>query len=176
MKKRTVALILAVTLVLGIAIGGTVAWLTTKTDPVTNTFTVGNIDIELTETEREYPLIPGNLLDKDPTVTVDGGSVDCWLFVKVEKSDNLDDFISYAIADGWTLLESGVYYREVSASANDQSFAVLAGNTVTVKSTVDKATLDALTDATRPTLTFTAYAVQRANFNSPADAWAEAIK
>ena len=43
----TVALVLVVALV---SVGGTIAWLTANTDPVVNTFTVGNIDIALAET------------------------------------------------------------------------------------------------------------------------------
>ena len=46
---KALALVLAVVLLVGAAIGGTVAWLTDKTGDVVNTFTVGNIDIELAE-------------------------------------------------------------------------------------------------------------------------------
>ena len=39
MKKKTLALLLALVLLAGGVIGGTLAWLTDKTDPVKNTFT-----------------------------------------------------------------------------------------------------------------------------------------
>ena len=45
--------LLALVLVVGCAVGGTIAWLTAKTDPVVNTFTYGKINIALTETKPE---------------------------------------------------------------------------------------------------------------------------
>jgi len=172
MKKKTLALVLALTLLVAGVVGGTLAWLTDQTAEVKNTFTVGDINIDLTETNRDYKMVPGNTIAKDPTVTVKANSEACWLFVKVTESENLDTFITYAIAEGWTKLQDGVYYREVPASAADQTFSVLAGNTVTVKSDVTKTMLKtAKTDA--PTLTFKAYAVQKDNVASASDAWAK---
>lgn len=174
MKKKTLALVLALTLLVAGVVGGTLAWLTDQTAEVKNTFTVGDINIDLTETNRDYKMVPGNKLDKDPTVTVKANSEACWLFVQVTESTNLKDFITYAIAEGWTALSDvdGVYYREVPASAADQTFSVLAGNTVTVNNTVTKTMLEtAKTDA--PTLTFQAYAVQKDNVASASDAWAK---
>lgn len=159
MKKKTLALVLALTLLVAGVVGGTLAWLTDQTAEVKNTFTVGDINIGLTETTADYKMVPGNTIAKDPTVTVKANSEACWLFVKVTESENLDTFITYAIAEGWTELEAGVYYREVPASTADQTFSVLAGNAVTVKSNVTKTTLEtAKTNA--PTLTITAYASQ----------------
>ena len=172
MKKKTLALVLALTLLVAGVVGGTLAWLTDQTAEVKNTFTVGDINIDLTETNRDYKMVPGNTIAKDPTVTVKANSEACWLFVKVTESENLDTFITYAIAEGWTKLQDGVYYREVPASAADQTFSVLAGNTVTVKSDVTKTMLKtAKTDA--PTLTFKAYAVQKDNVASASDALAK---
>ena len=178
MKKKMIALTAALVLVLSAAVVGTVAWLTDKTTAKVNTFTVGNIDIDLTETTTDYKMIPGEKIDKNPKVSVKAGSEACWLFVKVEKSANLDDFISYTIADGWTKLEDGVYYREVAADATEREFSVLANDKVTVKDTVTKADMDAIVaDSTKqPTLTFTAYAVQQAGFETAAAAWTEASK
>lgn len=173
MKKKTFIIALCLALVVAFAAGGAIAWLTATTGTVTNTFTVGNIDIDLTETTTDYKMVPGNTIAKDPKVTVKAGSEACWLFVKIEKSANLDTFITYAVADGWTALTGvdGVYYRAVAATTADTPFDVLAGNTVTVKDTVSKANMDGLTAETYPTLTFTAYAVQSANVATAADAW-----
>mgnify|MGYP001551264842 FL=1 len=175
MKKKTLALVLALTLLVAGIVGGTLAWLTDQTAEVKNTFTVGDINIGLTETTTDYKMVPGNTIAKDPTVTVKANSEACWLFVKVTESANLDDFITYAIATGWTELEAGVYYREVPASAADQTFSVLAGDAVTVKSDVTRAMLEtAKTDA--PTLTFKAYAIQKDHFATADAAWAEVSK
>lgn len=176
-KNKILALVLACIVCVGIGIGGTLAWLTAQTGPVTNTFTVGNVDITLAETTTNYKMVPGNTIAKDPKVTVLKDSEACWLFVKIEESTNLDDFISYNVATGWTALAgvSGVYYREVAASTTDQAFDVLANNQVTVKDTVTKTQMDAIKAGTaaNPTLTFTAYACQKDNVTTPADAWAK---
>lgn len=184
--SRKALVVLSLMMVLAVAaVGGTVAWLTATTTAVTNTFTVGDINITLTETTSNYKMVPGNTIAKDPKVTVLKDSEACWLFVKVEKSTNLDNFITYSMADGWTQLTDaegnnvdGVFYREVAASTANQEFSVLAGNTVTVNNTVTKSMMDALKaeNAVQPTLTFTAYAVQKDNITTVAAAWAEASK
>ena len=175
MKKKTLALVLALTLLVAGVVGGTLAWLTDQTAEVKNTFTVGDINIGLTETTTDYKMVPGNTIAKDPTVTVKANSEACWLFVKVTESANLDDFITYAIATGWTELEAGFFSGGVPASAADQTFSVLAGDAVTVKSDVTRAMLEtAKTDA--PTLTFKAYAIQKDHFATADAAWAEVSK
>lgn len=177
MKKKTLALVLALTLLVAGVVGSTLAWLTDQTAEVKNTFTVGDINIGLTETTTDYKMVPGNTIAKDPTVTVKANSEACWLFVKVTESTDLKDFITYAIAEGWTALPGvdGVYYREVPASAADQTFSVLAGDAVTVKSDVTRTMLEtAKTDA--PTLTFKAYAIQKDHFATADAAWAEVSK
>lgn len=188
MKKKILAGVLACILLIGVGVGGTLAWLTTDTAPVVNTFTVGNIDITLEETTTDYKMVPGNTIDKNPKVTVLSGSEASWLFVKIEESANLDDFIVYAVEDGWTPLDDvdGVYYREVPATTQDTPFDVIGNkgvdgmgtfvaNKVLVKETVTKAMMDAIekAPATAPTLTFTAYACQKDNIVSAADAWAK---
>lgn len=175
MKKKIVICALSIAVIICCAVGGTFAWLTTQTGEVRNTFTIGNIDITLAETTSDFKMIPGESIAKDPVVTVKAGSEACWLFVKVTESDNLDDFITYTVDSGWTALTgvSGVYYREVAAVSADTSFDVLTGNAVTVKDTVTKTMMDALTDNTLPTLTFKAYAIQKSGFDTVEAAWAK---
>ena len=171
MKKKTLISIIAVALVLCVSVGGVLAYLMDKTNSVTNTFTVGDINITLAETTGDdYKMIPGE-------TSVKAGSETCWLFVKVDKSENFDTYMTYTMATGWTELKSGVFYREVAANAkDDQVFGVLADDRVTVKGTVTKTMMKSLTEATYPKLTFTAYAIQKAGFNTAAAAWAEASK
>lgn len=170
---KTFIMILAVALIICGVVGGTVAWLISKTEPLVNTFTYGDINITLEETETDdgdgnnntntYTMIPGNKITKDPKVTVLEDSEDAWLFVKLDKSTdpNFDQFMEYEIADGWTVLDGadGVYYREVSKSDSNTEYTVIKDNTVTVKGDVTKEMLNALT--AYPTLKVTAYAVQR---------------
>ena len=179
--KALVAL-LALVLVIGCSLGGSLAWLTAKTDPVTNTFTVGDINISLDESTTDYKIVPGVNIAKDPKVTVKANSEACWLFVKVDEakwpefkeSDGTTRKVKYAIAGGWDELEGvpGVYYRQVGASDNAQEFFVLAGNTVTVSENLTKSEVQGIgTGENAPTLTFTAYAVQQEGVDTPTEAW-----
>ena len=172
-SSKTLALLLALVLVLGVAAGGTIAWLVAQSDTVTNTFTYGDINIALTETTgSSYKIVPGVDIKKDPKVTVKAGSEACWLFVKVDEAgDFVSGKVTYAIADGWTALEGkdGVYYREVSAATADTDFAVLKDNKITVSGDLTKAEVNSV--ETTPTLTFTAYAVQKDGMTDAAAAW-----
>lgn len=84
MKTRTKAVLLASGAVLLVAgsVLGTLAYLT-DSETAVNTFTVGNVSIDLEETDvdgdgdplkNEYRLVPGEEYVKDPTVTVNAGS------------------------------------------------------------------------------------------------------
>lgn len=197
MKKKTVAVLMAAMLIFGGAMGATVAWLTASTEQVVNTFTYGNVEIELNETKpsgQTAKMVPGDVIEKDPEVTVKAGSEPCYVFVKVTPSANYETFFgafsSEDMAAGWTPLTGAenVYYKEAAnadpdASAalkNDWTSYILKGTTaypngaVTVSSTVTKADMDALkaggTDKL-PTLTFQAFAVQKANIANAQEAW-----
>lgn len=117
MKKGTKALLLsfcAVVLVVG-SVLGTMAYLTDN-DTVTNTFTVGKVDIDLKETQvktdgtvadptasnppmtdegNAYHLIPGHTYKKDPTVTVKAGSESAYIkmTVTVNFASELDKIV-----------------------------------------------------------------------------------
>ena len=177
---KIAALIAAIVLVIGCTAGGTVAWLVSKPKPIVNVFTVGNIKAELTETKKEFKIAPGVDIDKDPVATVTANSEDCYLFVKLTE-ENWPTFteateagstarkVKYEIADGWTKLEDGVYYRVVTKSDADQPFHVLMGDKVTVSNTLTKENADAITGT--PKLTVAVYAVQKEGMASAADAW-----
>ena len=183
-SSRAFIALLALVLVIGCVAGGTVAWLVAKTEPVVNTFTYGNIDIALAEnTGKDYKIIPGTDITKDPKVTVKGGSEACWLFVKVEEvgaiSTITTDPVHYAIDTGWAQLKdkdgkdvSGVYYRLVDAVDNDTAFNVLKDNKIIVSGELTKETINGYA-VEQPTLTFTAYAVQQENIADAATAWSK---
>lgn len=184
MKTLTV-LMCAVALVAG-SVAGTFAYLTAKTNTIANTFTAGNINITLTETEgtekegkRDFKMIPGLEIAKDPTVTVLANSEACWLFVKVVETEDFDTYLTYAMATGWEEVDGnpGIYYREVSESNADQAFSVLAGDKVTATVAPGKTEYELLGQDGQdpiPELTFTAYAVQQVGFATAAAAWAQA--
>jgi len=98
MKKKVLLIALAAILFVGASIGGTLAWLTAKTDTITNTFTVGKVGATLTETgttnnQKSYHVVPGQPYSKDPKAGVTEGSEDAYLFVKIDKSTNFDTTI-----------------------------------------------------------------------------------
>lgn len=187
MKKKGLALILALTLLTVGIVAGTLAWLTAKSDTVTNTFTTSDIKVELKETTgTEYKMIPGYTISKNPKATVLSGSEECYLFVKLDKSANFDTYLEYAVAEGWTQLNADkdgnpitdlVYFREVLTADIGTAYSVLANDQVTVKGSVTKEQMNALDaeGAAKPTLTITAYASQlhknAAETFTPAEAW-----
>ena len=123
LKKALIAGTCSVLLVAG-SVAGTMAYLT-DTETVNNTFTVGNVSIVLDELDvdnstpgdndrdkgNKYHLMPGHSYVKDPTIHVDAGSEDSWLFVTV--TNGLQDIeatgettIANQMAEnGWSLVE-----------------------------------------------------------------------
>lgn len=164
MKKKTLALVLALTLVVVGVVSGTLAWLTAKSDVVVNTFTTSDIKVELKETTgTTYKMIPGYTITKNPKATVLAGSEECFLFVKLDKSADFDTYLAYNIAEGWTKLDGvtdTVYYRKVVTADIGKAYSVLANDQVTVSGDITKEQMNALTDANLPKLTITAYASQ----------------
>ncbi len=198
MKKKAWVSLVAVVLVLCCAVGGTLAWLTAKSDVVTNTFAPSDINITLTETPNtdtdgngendawKADMIPGFSYTKDPVVTVEDDSVDCYLFVKFEEKGNPATYLTYnstlTAANGWTQgdstsIPSNVWYRKVTANAADQSWNLLNGNTIAVNNTVTK---DNMAVAANAELVYTAYATQLYKSNgvefTAAEAWDNAPK
>ena len=115
----SVFVMLALTMVVGCAVDGTVAWLVSESESSVSTFTLGDINIKLTEAESEsqpLKIIPGVDIRRSLKVTVDPNSEACWLFVKVEGTNwshfpdaNGTAKVSYSVAggtSGWTPLSS----------------------------------------------------------------------
>lgn len=193
-SKKALTMLLSLVLVIGCVAGGTLAWLTATSNEVNNVFTTSDIGVTLEESKNlDLKMVPGWTITKDPKATVTAGSEDCYLFVKVEKSANFDDFMTYTIAEGWTKLSDGVYYM-IFDSRNDENknemgtaYSVLAGDQVLVSEKVTKEQMNAfdadqdgsLSDEEKkalPNLSFTAYAVQLYSANgtkfSAEAAWA----
>ena len=179
MKKMNVKLVVAVMsflLLFGGTLGGSLAWLLDSTNNLKNTFTTSDISVELKETKNTFKMIPGWTIDKDPNAKVSSGSEDCYLFVKIEASDNFSDYLDYAIDEQWTHLTGvdGVYYIEIDDDDEKNiDYNILGAGTATyggvaytwahnqvlVKPTVTKQDMsEAMND--NPTLSFAAYAVQ----------------
>ena len=183
----SVFVMLALTMVVGCAVDGTVAWLVSESESSVSTFTLGDINIELTEKSESQPLkiIPGVDIRRSLKVKVEPNSEACWLFVKVEETNwqafwdtNGTAKVSYSVdvQDGWIALDNhpGVYYREVSAENAQRGDAYDVNCNVTVSQMLTKAEVDSIASGTQPQLSFTAYAVQRDGIGDAATAWAAA--
>lgn len=198
-KKKLIVAVVCLLVATCSLVTGTLAWLTDSTDTVTNTFAPSNISLTLVETDTDgdgsqilnaYQMIPGSTYAKDPKVTVTA-DIDCYVFVKITKSEKFETFMTWAIADGWTPLTGvdDVYYREVTAekATDSEVFYVLKGEgdgefkngCVKIPGTITKADMSAFynadgsrNDVAAPTLTVVAYACQKANVDTAAEAWA----
>ena len=94
-KKKTI--LAALVLLLVVAVGGAIAYFT-DTDTKTNTFTIGNVDISLTEdgwdaladaNNNDIPdvaedMMPGESVTKDPTINNLSTKNPAYVFAKVE--------------------------------------------------------------------------------------------
>ncbi|HIU74721.1 MAG TPA: hypothetical protein IAC62_02475 [Candidatus Pelethocola excrementipullorum] len=85
-RKKVAGLIGTIVLLAAIGIGATLAYFT-DTDTKTNVITMGDIDIELTEPsfskDSTIGIVPNELIEKDPTITVKAGSKDAYIRAKV---------------------------------------------------------------------------------------------
>ena len=195
-RKKILALTVCAMVLITGSVLGTMAWLTAETDEVVNTFTYGNINIdldehvydpgqnalgeELTKSADNYLIIPGIDLPKDPFVTVKAGSEDCYLFVKVEESAGFaEGKVTYAVDESWTKgdgtkIPANVYYRQVSQPAADATFDVLKDNKILVSENLTKDEVKEMQQSqVRPTLKFTAYAIQAEGIDSAETAWSQ---
>lgn len=182
-KKALLMTLCAVMLVVA-SVMGTMAYLT-DTASVTNTFTVGKVEITLDEapvndmgvvvegdrgTKNNYKLLPGHKYTKDPTIHVDKDSEDCWLFVKVDDGlaaiEDTETIAAQMEKNGWTAVEgTGVYaYKDIVTKAADDKDIEVFG-TFKIKGNADVSTYG------KAEIIVTAYAVQADGFGSAAEAW-----
>lgn len=201
MKKKTAALLIALVLVFGMAVGGTIAYLTSD-DAVVNTFTVGSVKITLDELDVDeddntadnvtmddgtirdkangYKLMPGLEYTKDPIVHVDAASEDCYLFVTVvdEIADiQADKTVAAQMAEkGWTLVKDNLYVYGTTETpvAVTKGSNITVFETFTIKGDIEN---EELATYEGKTITVTAYAVQKDGFagKAAAEIWTTAF-
>lgn len=139
--RKILTLACSAVLLVCLSVGATVAYLTSS-DSVQNTFTVGNVKIHLDETDvdlygkkegetrvkkNEYKLLPGHEYTKDPTVTVEEGSEESYVFMYVKASNVAalkQAFPGHEGEDGTFLLQDFVDWNTawnfVEANANGE--------------------------------------------------------
>ena len=192
MKKSVKALLLVMcAIVLVVAtVFTTLAYLQTTSQKVTNTFTVGNLQITLDESPVDatgkkaegarhangniYKLIPGNTYDKDPIIHLQPNSEACWLFAEVDNGilaiEDATTIESQILAYGWTVLKTEnsktIYWKEAAAVAEDaDAVDYRLFDTFTLKGDA------AVADYANAEISILGYAVQKDGLDSAELAW-----
>ncbi len=140
-KKKIITLITATSLFASLAIGGTLAYFTDE-DAAKNTFTVGDVDVELdepswTQEEGGNMLLPGMEYDKDPTITLQPTSQPSYVFLEMTL-DNHKRFINLMGINNAEMLnsdddasndvvfDSNTYFEEFVTGLKNKDAKVLA--------------------------------------------------
>ena len=183
-NKKLVVAVVALSIALVCAIGGTLAFIAAKSNSVINTFTYGKIALTLTETEgtknngvREFEnIVPGAEVEKDPTVSVLANSENCYVYAKVVNNVVLDGNVVVTCninTSQWTLVKEvkntdGSVVSLYQYTGNDDGIVEKASDdtvlpalfkTVTFDSDIESEDLTAL-DAITDDIVITAYAHQ----------------
>ena len=210
MKTKHKALLLSLCAVLLVAstIFGTFAYLQ-DAEMAKNTFTVGKVGITLAETDVDedgntkanaYHLQPGMKYTKDPTVTVDAGSEECYVRMMVTVSDMNklkaafpkadyyganDLFLLQKLVGGWDkntwscvgyengTNNSGTYefrYNGTVAKSEGATELPALFTSVIIPGEIDNTHLANLEDVT---IQVEAHAMQAAGFETADAAWAQ---
>ncbi|MBR4693590.1 MAG: SipW-dependent-type signal peptide-containing protein [Bacilli bacterium] len=178
-KKKTI--IAALVLLLLLAIGGVMAYFT-DSDAEENVFTIGKVDIELSEptwvstgAAKAESMMPGDVIEKDPTVTVAADSEDAWVFVKVEVPClGETELFTYSVNSGWTAIRETACTDGKAVKVYGHTDSMTKNATATLFSTVTFANLtdaqfaeltdaDATTTAKDLKMPVKAFAVQKDN-------------
>ena len=172
MKKKALLLVLAAALVVVASVGGTLAWLSSTSGTITNTFTAGDVGLTLEEPNYDGNdsaiLVPGVSIDKDPTVTVTADSEACYVFVKV--TNELSGILTgFAIDDDWEAVSGhpGLYeYKDVVLKSGTDTELTELFTSITVDQDADA---DTVATYDGKTIVVTAFAIQ-SDIISEADA------
>lgn len=189
-KKKTI--IAAIVLLLVLLVGGAIAYFTDTTEKMTNTFTIGKVDIELTEPTwtstgkaKAESIMPGDVIEKDPTVKVATDSEDAWVFIKIEVPClNNDELFTYVPDGAWAELTEATDAKACPSSGYGVATHVYGhtafmtkNDTATLFSTVTFANITdgdygLLVEAGKTSLDIpvTAYAIQKDNVAGATDA------
>lgn len=179
--RKALMLILCAALLVSATVMGTLAYLQDTTQVVENTFSVGQVHIDLDETDVDvygdatgegrdkantYKLIPGHTYTKDPIVHVQAASEVSYVFVKVENgiaAVEADKTIAAQMKDnGWNAISEGsnIFVYKETVDARDTAKDIPVFGTFTVKT--DAEITDTLTTAE---INITAYAIQADGFD-----------
>lgn len=170
--NRKWILVMSLVLSLAIATGSTLAYMTATTDKLSNTFTLGNVSISLTEPSwkaSEANLYPGTPVAKDPTIT-NTGKTPAWVWMKVEIPADVYPYIKLNTIDtaAWSVVED-----EANGVMTILYKTTLAANGTATPFTAVELAADAdLDDIESFNMDITAYAIQDKPFTNVDEAYA----
>lgn len=158
MKNKKKLLVPLLLLVLLVVVGGTVAWLT-KTNTLTNSFSVGSFTEPTTDPEdssvllanetgsldgnlfekswvssAEHKLLPGETFAKDPYVGIGPNSEDAVVYVYVENT--LSNKVYFTINNGWEAVTNETTAGSASGTYTSGLFKYTNGLTASTSADV----------------------------------------
>lgn len=158
-KRKALLLSLCAVLLVVASVMGTMAYLT-STDTVTNTFTVGKVEIKLDETDvtnptgprvqaNSYKLLPGLTYTKDPTVTIKTGSEPSYVKMTVTftKAAELDAIFAPNGADMTSIFNGYDSANWIDKGNTEDTAANTRTYEFWYKDAVDARTADVVLDA-----------------------------
>lgn len=169
-RGRLAMMVLSVVLLLGVAIGGTIAWLSTKTTPVTNTFTPAEVTCKVEEDFNE------DTGEKTKVNVTNTGNIDVYIRVKLVTYRTNDagqhiggkaELPKFNLGENW--VEYGkYYYYTLPVEPKAQPKTNLAEK-MTLKSSYEDA------DGGKQALDVMAEAIQSAPEKAVGEAWGVTI-
>ena len=165
-SRRIATVVLSLVLLLALAVGGTVAWLSARTPEVTNTFTPATVTCEV---EEEFDDTTGVKTDVNVKNTSD---IDVYIRVKLVTYRTNDagqhiggtaELPAFTLGENW--VEKDGYYYYTLPVAPDKTPAANLADKMTLTASYDDA------DGGKQALDVMAEAIQSAPEEAVADAW-----
>ena len=165
-RGRLAMMVLSIVLLLGVAIGGTIAWLSTKTTPVTNTFTPAEVTCEVEENFNENTGVKTNVNVKNT------GNIDVYIRVKLVTYRTNDagqhiggtaELPKFTPGENW--VEYGKYYYYTLPVAPGKKPAANLAEKMTLKPSYEDA------DGGKQALDVMAEAIQSEPKKAVGEAW-----
>ncbi len=128
-RSRMIMMIAAAALLLTMAVGGTMAWLSAKDEPITNTFQPSKVNCEVTE---DYDKVQNV---KSQVNVENTGDTSAYIRVKLvtyrtndagEHIGGTAEVPAFTLGDKWVQHTDGYYYYTLPVEADDSPATVLA--------------------------------------------------
>lgn len=203
-RGKLVLALFAMILTLCCLTGGTLAWLTSTIEPVSNTFVIGSISatssdstgvfnansaVAISNASDGITYVPGQVIEADPVITIAAGSEACYVFIHIDEENNSigeKKIVNWNLnnPDGiWTNVNGydGYYYTclDKISDVEDKCFHLLADKKLTVNEELSKNDVTSMS-AAYPSFTISAAIVQAKNIpdsnNDGAIDWQDAWK